>query len=226
MINILMSRSDLVHPKIKPYLEPYIKPGMKVTVIGLSFFEHQYPNRKKYDLDYQKEGQYYLKVVEQLMSFGIKENDIEWVHYFDDNQKDAERKIGNADILFFPGGAPDQFMNRIHEKGLYDAINKHQKTYIGISAGTMIQFKHYHISPDWDYPTFSYHEGLNLLKDFYVEVHYRRRKKQKSGMHRVFRAYKKPIYIIPDDGCIIVDNGKIKTVHTARIYYEKRGVVR
>lgn len=226
MINILMSRSDFLHEKMKPALASYIKPGMNVTVICYSFFSTQYANQQAYDEDYSKDGQYYIKVVEQLMPFGIKETDISWVHYFNDTKEEAETKIKNADILFFPGGAPDQFMKRIHEKGIYQAIISHQKTYIGVSAGTMIQFANYHISPDWDYPSFSYQRGLDLLKGFFVEVHYRRRKKQKSGMRKVFRAYKEPIYIIPDDGCLIVDNGEIKTIHTARKYYAHRGVIK
>ena len=226
MINILMSRSDFINPQIKPSLAPYIKKGMKVTVICYSFFDHQYPTIESYRMDYGKDGQYYLKVVEQLDTFGIKERDILWVSYFDDSKEEAIEKIKQADILFFPGGAPERFMDRIHEKGIFDAINAHQKTYIGVSAGTMIQFKNYYIAPDWDYPTFTYQKGLDLLEGFFVEVHYRRRRKQKSGMRKVFRAYKEPIYTIPDDGCLIVDNGQIKAVHQAKLYYQKRGVVR
>ncbi len=226
MINILMSRSDLIHPKIKPALEQYIKEGMNVTVVCYSFFDIQYPTADHYRFDYAPEGQYYMKVVEQLLPFGIKEKDIQWVNYYDDTRIAAIKKIESADILFFPGGAPERFMDRIHEKGIYEAIIKHQKTYIGVSAGTMIQFENYHISPDADYPSFSYEKGLELLSGFFVEVHYRRRKKQKSGMRKVFRAYKLPIYIIPDDGCIIIDQGKIKPVNKAKLYYKNRGVVR
>lgn len=221
-----MSRSDFIHPEMKPLLVPYIKPGMKVTVVAYSFFDQQYPTRKQYDIDYAPEGKYYVKVIEQLVPFGIKESDIMWIHYFDDDKETAIKKIKAADILFFPGGAPERFMDRIREKGLFQSINHHQKTYIGVSAGTMIQFKNYHISPDGDYHTFMYLQGLDLLEGFYVEVHYRRRKKQKSGMRKVFRAHRKPIYIIPDDGGLIVDQGIIKPMHKARQYYHKRGVIR
>ncbi len=226
MINILMSRSDLIHPKIKPALTPYIKKGMKVTVVCYSFFDSQYPRIEDYRRDYGKDGKYYIKVVEQLIPFGIKEEDIAWASYFDDTESEAIKKIETSDILFFPGGAPDKFMERIHEKGLYETINNYKKTYIGVSAGTMIQFNRYHISPDIDYHKFSYQDGLDLLKGFFVEVHYRRRKKQKSGMRKVFRTYKKPIYIIPDDGAVVIDDTKILTIHTAKKYYENRGVIK
>lgn len=221
-----MSRSDLIHPKIKPTLEKYIKPRMKVTVVAYSFFDSQYPTPDVYRIDYEPEGKYYEKVVEQLIPFGIKEQDIAWINYYDDTTAEAIKKITGADILFFPGGAPERFMDRIHEKGLYEAINNHKKLYIGVSAGTMIQLKHYHISPDLDYKKFSYQHGLDLLKGFYVDVHYRRRKKQKAGMRRVFRAFHKPIYVIPDDGCLIVDDGHIKVVHTTKLYYKNRGVTK
>lgn len=226
MINILLSRSDLINPYIKPQLTPYIKHGMTVTVIAYSFFEEQYHSKEAYDADYQQGGKYYLKVVEQLIPFGIKETDILWVHYFNDTKEEAIQKIKQADILFFPGGAPEKFMARIIDKGLEESINQHKKTYIGVSAGTMIQFKHYYISKDVDYHAFSYQEGLDLLSGFYVEVHFRRRIKQKSSMRRVFRTYRQPVYVIPDDGCLIIDKGTIIPVHTAHKYYEKRGIVK
>ncbi len=43
---------------------------------------------------------------------------------------------------------------------------------IGSSAGAMIQIAKYHITPDEDYNTFTYNKGLNLIKDFDIEVHY------------------------------------------------------
>ena len=88
----------------------------------------------------------------------------------------------------------------------------------------MIQFHTYHISKDTDYKTFRYEEGLNLLSGFSVEVHFRRRKVQKSGMRKVFRAYKHPIFTIPDDGALIVKEEEIIMLGTTELMYGTKGI--
>jgi hypothetical protein len=90
----------------------------------------------------------------------------------------------------------------------------------------MIQMKEYHMSPDFDYPSFSYEEGLDLLKGFSIEVHYRRRKKQKAALRKVNRAFRHPIYAIPDDGAMIVEGHKKTLLGTAFQMYQDKGIMR
>ena len=118
------------------------------------------------------------KMIGSFSPYGIQESSIQWI-YYDTPTEEAIQMIKKSDILYFPGGAPDQMMERFKDKNLIQAIEEHQKIYIGSSAGAMIQFEDYHISADAEYPKFSYEKGLNLLKGFSIEVHYRRRKKQK-----------------------------------------------
>ena len=88
----------------------------------------------------------------------------------------------------------------------------------------MIQFDTYHISPDKDYHQFSIKKGLGLLSGFAVEVHYRRRKKQKAALRRVHRAKKMAIYAIPDDGALIINNNQIIGINAYPLY-DHKGVV-
>jgi len=226
MINILLSRGILHHPLIFHEVKTYIKKTDRVVVLAFSFFNHQFSNPQEYHLFYEKNGEYYQKMIDTFAPYGIMEDQISWINYYKDTQESAIQKIKEADIIYFPGGAPDLMMERICAFGLKDVIESFQKTYIGSSAGAMIQCKNYHISKDSDYPSFSYKEGLSLCTGFSIEVHYQRRKKQKSGMRKVFRAYKHPIYAIPDDGALIVDHGNIKTIKSAFLMYDHKGVVR
>ena len=226
MINVLLSRGILGNPMLVEELKDVIKKEHKVAILLYSFFEHEFINEQAYHENYAKGSEYYLKMVNSFAPYGIGEDQLLWVHYFKDSQSDAIKKIKQADIIYFPGGAPEKMMERIIEKGLKEVIEAHQKIYIGSSAGTMIQFKNYHISKDFEYPTFSYQEGLDLLKGFFVEVHYRRRKNQKSGMRKVFRAYKHPIITIPDDGAVVVYEDEIILLGTARLTYDHRGILR
>ena len=42
-----------------------------------------------------------------------KKNQIMWIYYFDDTKSICKTKILDADIIYFPGGAPDEMMERI-----------------------------------------------------------------------------------------------------------------
>lgn len=224
MAHILMSRGILADPSIVPHVSPFIKENMKVCFLALSFFNEQFKDQKTYEEFYSPGGEYYEKMVLQFSIYGIEPEQISWILDQKDSHDSAVKKIKEADILYFPGGAPDLFMGRIKALGLKEVIEAHQGHFIGSSAGTMIQFKDYYISKDIDYKRFTYEEGLDLLSGFFVETHYRRRVQQKKGMKKVFRAYKEPIFGLPDDGLIIVSQDQIELIDPASIIYGNKGI--
>jgi peptidase E len=224
MIHFLMSRAIFGSFQVFQVAKDYIKPTDKVVIVALSFFDSQITNRHSYQQLYEKEGEYYQKILNSFSPYKIQESQIMWIDYFDDDSNMAQSKIKQADIVYLPGGAPDLMMKRIKQMGIQEALENHTGVMIGSSAGTMIQFEDYYISKDNDYPCFLYQKGLSLLKHFFVEVHYRRRRRQKRAMKKVFRAYKKPILTIPDDGFILVTEEKIIPYHTARLHYYKKGI--
>ncbi|MBU1093990.1 MAG: Type 1 glutamine amidotransferase-like domain-containing protein [Firmicutes bacterium] len=226
MNNILLSRSILGDPSSVPYFKSYIQANHQVLIVALSHFSKYTPDENAYNSYYEKGGEYYQKMIDSFTPYGIKESQIEWIHYFKDNQKTAIEKIKKADIIYFPGGSPDEMMLRIKAFGIKETLEAHQGLMIGSSAGAMIQMAEYHISPDFDYPSFRYEKGLNILKGFSVEVHYRRRKKQKAALRKVNRAFHHEIYAIPDDGAIIVTNQGVKCLFSASKIYNKKGVVK
>ncbi len=250
MTNILLSRGIVGSPSMIKHFKPFINSSDEVLIVALSHFPKYIPDEKAYNqyvahspiikalrvsIDpmedtstnlYEKGGEYYQKMIESFQPYGIDESQIKWIHYYKDNHESAIKKIKKADIIYFPGGAPDLMMMRINAFGIKEALEAHQGLFIGSSAGAMIQMASYHISPDVDYPSFSYEQGLELLKGFSIEVHYRRRKKQKAALRKINRAFHHPIYAIPDDGAIIITRESIKCINSAKKIYDNRGVVR
>ncbi|QWB95178.1 Type 1 glutamine amidotransferase-like domain-containing protein [Mycoplasmatota bacterium] len=224
MINILLSLRAFENKKIYDSIKPYIKKDMKVCVLAYSFFEMFYPTEEAYSSYYSDQGPYYEKIINSFSMFGI--NELIWIDYYKDSMKEAIKKIEDADILYLPGGAPDEMMKRVIEKGLLKTLNDFNKTVIGVFAGAMIQFKNYYIAPDAEYKKFSEENGLNYINAFFIEVHYRRRKKQKSSIRKMWRKYKKDMYVIPNDGCIIIDHSHIKCIYTARKLYNYKGIIK
>src|SRR5690554_7694124 len=221
MINILMSRSSALNQAwAYDELKQILKPKMKVVVLGFSFFNEL--TEEEYFSIYDKGTEYYEKIANNFLDYKI--SDINWIYYYKTDHDEMVEHINNADILYFPGGAPDLMMKRIIEKNILEALKAFKGIVIGSSAGAMIQLEKYHISKDNEYFKFSEHEGLGYINNFFIEVHFRRRKKQKSSMRKMRKKYLKPIYTIPDDGMVIVKDSKIITLNSARKYYNPKGV--
>ena len=72
----------------------------------------------------------------------------------------------------------------------------------------MVQIKEYHITQDFDYKQYSYQKGLNIIKDFDLEVHFNNTEIQNISILRSIREKKKPVYSITDKGAILVVDGK------------------
>lgn len=219
MTNILLSRGILA--QFKPDLEHLIRPNMKVVIIAYSFYPWSYSNQLEYESDYQTDGNYYDKMIESFSAYGIPPSQISWILYQKDTVDLAIEKINAAHIIYFPGGAPDLMMQRLIDMNLQSHLENPDKIYIGSSAGAMIQFPTYHITPDYVYPKFIYAKGLHLIEPILIEVHYAKKRIQKRSFRKVFRRLKKPIYAIPDDGCIVIHQQKISCLGTARKIYPK-----
>lgn len=216
-----MSRSFLSEDWAFKDISKYLKSDMSVLIIGFSFFGNL--NKDDYLKMYGKDSEYDIKMRDMFSRYGIK--DVSWAYYLIDDKDAIIEKINKADILYFPGGAPDLMMERIKEVGILEELKRFNKIAIGSSAGAMIQKDVFHISKDKEYHKFGLYEGLGYLSDFHFEVHYRRRKKQKSSLRRMWKSSKKKVFGIPDYGIIIVDNGNIKLINEAIQLYDKSGKI-
>lgn len=221
MINILMSRSFLSKEWAFDEVSKYLKSDMNVLIVGFSFFGEL--SKNDYLAMYGKDGEYDLKMREMFDAYGIK--DVNWAYYHVDSKDEIIKKINKADVLYFPGGAPDLMMERIIEVGIKEELKAFEGVVIGSSAGAMIQKDLFHISKDREYHKFGLYEGLGYLSDFHFEVHYRRRKAQKSSLRKMWKKTRKPVYGIPDYGIIIVDNGKMKLLGSAVQVYNGKGKI-
>ena len=214
MVNILLEGYNLDAKWLYDELKQYLKPEYKVAVVAFSFRDSRVKNNDDWQMLYGKEqGKFYRGIVNSLCSYGIKEENISFLNYFEDTKETAKSKIQNADIIYFLGGLPDRMMDRLQEFDLIDVLTQHSKVVIGYSAGAVIQFEEYFLSPDDDYPTFKYYKGIPYLKDFYLQVHYENTTEQNECIDKVLKEKDRPVYATnKGNGAIIVDNHIIKTV--------------
>lgn len=226
MINILLEEFDIDAPYLYDELKRYIKPNYSVAVVAFSFRDSSVKSLSDWNVLYGKEnGKYYNGIVGGLTAYGIPEDNITFIHYFTDTKKSAAQKIETADIIYFPGGAPDRMMCRIKEFDLYDVLMQHKGILMGYSAGAVIQLSEYHLSPDDNYPEFKYYKGLPYLSDFYLEVHYDGTTVQDRAIQRVLTERRKTVYAtVSRSGAVVVDNGNIKLLGDVKVFEAKQQI--
>ena len=216
MVNILLSRSFIDNPYLYLYFKKYIKKGMKVLVIPWSF----YPG---YDYDnYRPGGDRYNKLIDQFIPYEIEERDITWLDYYNDNHEIAVKKIKQADLIYLTGGLPDKLFERLEEFDIVSNLENFKGVMLGISAGAVVQFQTYHLSPDRDYKKFNIYPGLKIINDFGVEVHYGDRKwRQNKALNKINKILPRPYYTIPNAGALIKDNDRIILINGSKKHYFK-----
>ncbi len=214
MTNILLESPLIGEGWIFEALKAYLLPTYKVAVIALSFSAEQVSSPEMWEACYGKgKGQFYDDIVNGLLSYGISEENISFLHYYHDSREEMLCKIREADVIYYLGGYPDLMYERIIALGLYDALLSHRGVIMGYSAGAVIQLREYHLSPDHDYPEFGYYKGVPYLCDFYQEVHYDGTAVQDDCIRRVLTQRGKPCYATRHDkGALIVENGAVTLV--------------
>ena len=220
MTNILLDYPNLDSDYLLPELKKYIKPHHRVVNVAFSHHEDAVRTIEDWDARYSPTGKYYDSIVTPFAQFGIPADQISVINCFTDTPETAAQKIREADLIYLPGGLPDRLMNRIREFDLIDAISNHTGIVMGFSAGAMVQFREYHISPDDDYPDFCYCEGLPILDDFYLEVHYKENSAvQKDAIERVLRERGKNVYATAiASGAIIIHDQRLTFLGDVRTF--------
>lgn len=208
-VHVLLSENEIDKDYMYYNLRPYISKYDRVCILPFSFYDDT-KDINDWNKQYAKgQGIWYHANQDVFYRYGISDNQIVWVNYFQDSIESMKNKIKNSSILLLTGGAPDLMMKRIKEKKLKKMIKNYKGLMIGYSAGAMIQLDSYHISPDCDYPNFSYQTGLGCVTGFDIEPHFRNSRVQLESIQKVQEEKGTLIYGIFDTGGIIVDSRKL-----------------
>lgn len=212
MTNILLSHGIIADPKIYIYLKNYISYKMKVLIIPWAY--------DKGDAARYKVGSDYInKLVLDFMPYQIPAEQIDVLDYEKDSYEQMVDKIKRQDIIYLPGGDPILFYDRIREKGISEFIKKNANIVIGSSAGALIQFKQYHLTPVKGIKEISFNQGLGLLDNFRIEVHYENTKTKNKNLDKAIEMAPVDVYCLYDDSMMIIDNdSKIYNLYRAFKY--------
>lgn len=221
MKHLLLSRTILDHPDIYSEMKEHLKNHDKVLVLLYSFFDVWFPTASHYQAYYAEHNDYIQKMRRQFGRYDI--HDVEFLNYYQDDKATRLKKISEATVLYFPGGAPDQMMKRFDQHQLIQPLKAFKGLTIGSSAGAMIHLKKPHLYKDDDYDKFQYIQGLGYVDGFDISVHYRRRNQQDKAIRRVVHEKHIDVYAIPDDGAIFIHNQHLKLLGSASKIMNQKG---
>ncbi len=217
MINLLLSLNNFDENWCYSILKDIIKKDYNVLIVPLSYNDNWLKDENDWNKAFNSEyGTHYKEIVSPFLSYGICENNIKWINQFVDSIDLMKEKIRNSDILFFTGGYPDKMMAKFQKYDLIDEFENFNGIIIGTSAGAMVQISEFHITKDSDYKRYSYYIGLNIIKDFDIEVHFENKEIQNISILRCIKEKKKPVYSISNNGAVLVIDGKAYTLGDAK----------
>ena len=220
MTNILLNSYRFDAPWLQEGLQDYLHPGMVVTVFPLAFRVGELTGSADWEARYNKEtGPFAQGLKTSFGAYGISPAQIEWVNPFEPARFSLPERIAASDVLYFCGGLPDLMLRRLTELGLVERLRQFDGVVMGDSAGALIQFDTYHVSPDRDYPGFQYHSGLGYLREFEIEVHYEGLPIQEESIDQVVSQRGLPVYGLYVDGALVVDQGTVTPLGRVKWFF-------
>ncbi len=206
MINVLLNLSNFDEPWAYGSLENILLPRSRVLILPLSYDEGWITDAYEWKERYGRGSRYYEELVRPFRAFGINDNDISWINYYEDDRESSLRKINEADILLFTGGYPDWMLQRLYDLGIRDEISGFEGAVMGMSAGALIQLDEYHLTEEEGYE-YQIQEGLGLLSGFDIEPHYEEDLHHITGIIRSLEDMGRPLIAMPNRGGVLIDDG-------------------
>jgi peptidase E len=204
LLNVYGFQADWAYDTLKTVLTP----EMQVCILTMSHGD-EIPDGKTWEDLYFPGKPIYRDLTAAFGAYGIRKDQISWVSWYHDTAETAKEKLKNAQVVFLTGGLPDKFYERMTAMGLTEQLRQFSGVVMGASAGAMVQFREYHITPDEDYDTYGYYPGLGLLDAFELEVHFADTEIQRECAARYLRERNKPIWYVCNDGGLLVRDGNI-----------------
>lgn len=215
--NILTSKLNFDQTWARSTFERELLNCNKVAVLPFSYWDSEVYDLDSWNSVYSPGKKYYEEIFLPFSTYGIKREQMIYVNYFLDSTDVIEKKIVSSDVLFLTGGAPDLSMKRIVAKNIMGILRRFNGVTIGCSAGAMIQFSKFHITPGPLYPDFMIIEGTSMIDlDIGIEVHYSATEAQLESIDKVSTVYSSLLLLDNESGAVIKNN-RIKLLGNAKI---------
>ncbi len=153
------------------------------------------------------------KIEEQLLQVGATKDNIYFYNYYSRSDSDVNWNKTYS-FLVLPGGDAELGTQRMIKCGIIDQIKNFRGDIIAYSAGALMLFDKYFLSPNWYYKQMQYCYGLNIygMPSWLLEVHYDNTEEMDNYIFEACRTIGKKVFAVTNDGliCYDVDSKNVK----------------
>lgn len=147
-----------------------------------------------------------------LITKGANPANISLLNYYDILNKDDIHDIMSSQYIVFTGGRMELGIERLKKLGMDLLLQNYKGTIVGVSAGALMLFTEYLITPNFFYKNLTVCEGLGYIdsRRLMIEVHFSETDPaQKQAVELISVERKQPIYAIRQSGYLIVQDNVI-----------------
>lgn len=174
-------------------------PEDKILVVPVCTMERYVSNQEEWNAYFSPEGILSQKILAELGQVGAVSHNINFYNYI---SKDAVR-FSDYSCVILPGGDAPVGIQRLIAAGLDEQLKTYAGIIIGYSAGALLLFKRYFLSPNYYYKTFSICDGLGIISHkILIEVHFDRTSAMRDNIHYAIQQMGEPVIAIGNEGGI------------------------
>lgn len=147
-----------------------------------------------------------------LIAKGADPKNISILNYFEVPKESCVRDILSSQYIVFTGGRMELGIDRLRKLGLVRLLQHYTGTIIGVSAGALMLFSEYLITPNYFYKDLLVCEGLGYIdgRKLMIEVHYSEDDPvQNQAIKLTCARRQQQIFAIRQSGYMIVRDGNI-----------------
>lgn len=171
---------------------------------------------------YGKKGALYQKIVNELQMLGASLENVCVFNYIEDEaNKNIDIDLYNYVII--PGGDAELGIRRLRDLNLIDDIINYTGDIIAYSAGALMLFEKFFLSPNWYYKEMKYATGLKLpgMPDCIIEVHYDYSDGMRTNVLEAIKHIRRDCILIGDEGVVCYDPQTFKLYFNGDVSFEK-----
>ena len=154
-----------------------------------------------------------------LLDKGAEQTNIATLNYYDVIDDECIQNIISSQCIIFTGGRMELGLERMRKVGLDRALQNYSGIVIGVSAGALMLFSEYIITPNRYYKNLEICEGLGYIdgEEIMIEVHFTEDDLlQVQCVELTCDSRKQTVHAIREEGYMMVQNNGIISCNGVR----------
>ena len=191
-----------------------------ILVLPICTMTSYVDNEQQWEEYYGGDGIQAKKIKTQLFEVGADKEHVYFYNYYLNNYNDQSDWSKTYAYLVIPGGDADLGTLRANQLGLVSKIRCFKGSVIAYSAGALMLYEKYFLSPNWYYKQLEYCRGLNIreMPSWLLEVHYDGTEEMDRYIFQAGSELGKEVFAVTDDGLICYDSNSKSIESVGEVY--------